>query len=92
MTDVVLTTKADNVVLSRTHIDVLEGPEKRRVLYMDTEEKRLHLRSFAAQLEDVARRSNDESAHVHMTSGQTPHVLVGCAGKGDINFVHKLRF
>ena len=35
--DVVLTTKCGEVVLPRTHIDVLEGPEKNRLLYIHQE-------------------------------------------------------
>ena len=72
ISDVVLTTKAENVVLPRTHIDVLQGPEQGRLLYIGkAKEQRLKLRSFAKQLEDVARRSNNNS-NEHVTSGQTP--------------------
>ena len=73
MADVVLTTKCGEVVLPRTYIDVLEGPEKNRLLYIgQAEEQRLHLRSFATQLEDLARDTTSESNPVHVTTGQSP--------------------
>ena len=98
VTDVVLTTKAGNVVLPRTHIDVLQGPEKGRLLYIGkAEETRLHLRSFASQLEDVARRSNETNASVHVTSGQTPPKLnvqekKSVDGKKTVSFASKPGF
>ena len=72
ISDVVLTTKAGNVVLPRTHIDVFQGPEKGRLLYIGkAEEQRLKMRSFVKQLEDLDRKSNNDS-NEHVTSGQTP--------------------
>ena len=69
--NVVLTTKCGEVVLPRTHIDVLEGPEKNKLLYIgQAEEKRLNLRTFADQLEDLARDASEEGNPVHVTSGQ----------------------
>lgn len=54
-----LVTKAGTVVLPRTHIDVLQGPESSNLLYLgQVEERRLRLKTFAEQLEEVARRGN----------------------------------
>ena len=42
--------------MPRTHVDVLDGPEEDCLLYLgQAEEKRLRLKSFATQLEEVAR-------------------------------------
>ena len=55
--DIELVTKAGTVVLPRSHIDVLQGPESANLLYIgEAEEKRLKLRSYAEQLEDLARK------------------------------------
>ena len=55
--DVELITRAGTVILPRTHIDVLQGPETSNLLYLgQAEEKRLKLRSFAEQ-QDVARKN-----------------------------------
>ena len=44
--DVVLTTKCGEVVMPRTHIDVLEGPEKNCLLYIGkAEERRLNVKT-----------------------------------------------
>ena len=53
--DVVLKTKAGSVVLPKTHIDVLQGPEVGNMLYMgQVEEERLGLRSYRSQIEELA--------------------------------------
>ena len=53
--DIVLRTKAGDVVLTNTHIDVLQGPEHGNLLYVgQQEEDRLGLRSFRKQIEDLA--------------------------------------
>ena len=96
--DVVLTTKCGEVVLPRTHIDVLEGPEKNRLLYIgQAEEQRLHLRSFATQLEDLARDATNEHNPVHVTTGQSPDDGVvqkagDSAGKSTIKFAASKRY
>ena len=57
--DVELITRAGTVVLPRTHIDILEGPESSNLLYLgQVEERRLSLKTFAEQLEEVARRGS----------------------------------
>ena len=55
--DIELVTKAGTVILPRSHIDVLDGPETANLIYIgEAEEKRLKLRSYAEQLEDLAER------------------------------------
>ena len=50
-----LVTRAGVVILPRTHIDILQGPEKANLLYLGkVEEKRLQLKTYAEQLEEVA--------------------------------------
>ena len=52
---IVIRTKAGEVVLPETHIDVLQGPESGNLLYLgQKEELRLGLRSFKKQIEDLA--------------------------------------
>ena len=59
--DIELVTKAGTVILPRNHIDVLKGPETANLIYIgEAEEKRLKLRSYAEQLEDLARRVADK--------------------------------
>ena len=53
--DIVLRTKAGKVVLPKTHIDVLQGPENGNLLYIgQVEEERLGLNSFREQIEALA--------------------------------------
>ena len=55
--DVELVTRVGKVILARTHVDVIQGPEEELLLYVgEAEEKRLKLRSFADQIEDLAKR------------------------------------
>ena len=59
--DIELTTAAGRVVLQGTEVDVLQGPEKECLLYIGRrEERRLNLRSYADQLQDVASQSEDD--------------------------------
>ena len=59
--DIELITAAGRVVLQKTDIDVLKGPEKDFLLYVGrTEERRLNLRSYAAQLEGVAAKAKSK--------------------------------
>ena len=60
--DIELVTKAGTVVLPRSHIDILDGPENANLIYIgEAEEKRLKLRSYAEQLEDLARKCEESS-------------------------------
>ena len=53
--DIVLKTKAGKVLLPKTHIDILQGPEDGDLLYVgQLEEQRLGLRSFKNQIEALA--------------------------------------
>ena len=46
------------MVLPRSRIDILKGPETANLIYIgEAEEKRLKLRSYATQLEDLARKN-----------------------------------
>ena len=75
--DVELITRAGNVVLPRTHIDVLEGPESTNLLYLgQVEERRLSLKTFAEQLEDMARRGSG--------TGAKRRILVPCLTEGGL--------
>ena len=57
--DIDLVTRAGRVVLARTHIDVLDGPEADNLLYLGkAEEQRLNLKSFAQQLEQLAKNQS----------------------------------
>ena len=57
--DVEVHTKAGAVILSRTHIDVLIGPESQNLIYLgQAEERRLNFKSFAEQLECVASKAS----------------------------------
>ena len=50
-----LRTKAGEVILEKTHIDVLQGPEEGNLLYIGkAEERRLGLTSFKEQVENLA--------------------------------------
>ena len=56
--DVELKTPAGKVILERTHVDVLQGPEREFILYIGKrEEARLNLKSYAQQLEEAAARA-----------------------------------
>ena len=54
--DIVLRTKAGEVILEKTHIDVLQGPEEGNLPYYigKAEERRLGLTSFKEQVENLA--------------------------------------
>lgn len=53
--DIVLRTKAGEVLLDQTHIDVLQGPESGNLLYIGkAEERRLGLSSFKEQVKNLA--------------------------------------
>ena len=53
--DVMVKTRAGEVILPQTKIDVLKGPETKAMLYLGKEEEaRLGLKTYAEQLEDVA--------------------------------------
>ena len=55
--DIELVTRAGTVVLPRSTIDIIEGPESENLIYIgEAEEERLKLRSYAQQLEDLARK------------------------------------
>ena len=55
--DIELVTRAGTVILPRSTIDILQGPEKANLIYIgEEEEKRLKLRSYKQQLEDLARK------------------------------------
>ena len=63
--DIMVKTRAGEVLLTATRIDVLNGPESQVILYLGKEEEaRLGLRTYAEQLEDVARAKNAKSAAV----------------------------
>ena len=56
--DIELKTPAGKVILERTHVDVLQGPEREFILYIGKrEEARLNLKSYATQLEEAAARA-----------------------------------
>ena len=60
--DIELVTKAGPVVLTRSHIDILEGPKKVNPIYIgEPEEKRIKLRSYAEQIKDLVRRNSGGS-------------------------------
>ena len=55
--DVELVTRAGPVILVRNHIDILDGPETSNLLYIgEAEERRLKLKSYAQQLEELAAK------------------------------------
>ena len=55
--DIELVTRAGPVVLARNHIDILDGPETENLLYIgEAEERRLKLKSYAQQLEELAKK------------------------------------
>ena len=57
MADLVLKTKAGIVNLPKTKIDVIQAPEKNNLLLLgQQEERRLGLKTYAEQLEEVAKR------------------------------------
>ena len=95
---VVLSTKAGDVVLPRTHIDVLQGPIKGHLLYIGkAEEKRLKLRSFASQLEDVARKQSKDVGKAYVTAGgEGSKVKVNTrkseSGEATVSFKQEPRF
>ena len=63
--DIMVRTKAGEVVLPETKVDVLEGPETEHILYLGKEEEaRLGLRTYAEQLEDVAKAIKKKIAAV----------------------------
>ena len=58
--DIELVTKAGTVVLPYSHIDIIEGPEKANLIYIgEAEEKRLKLRFYAEQIEDLAKKGSE---------------------------------
>ena len=61
--DIMVRTKAGEVVLPKTKVDVLKGPETEHILYLGKEEEaRLGLRTYAEQLEDVAKIQKEKIA------------------------------
>ena len=61
LADVELVTRAGIVILPRTHIDILQGPEQANLLYLGkVEEKRLRIKTYAEQLEEVAVKARAE--------------------------------
>ena len=62
LTLLVLITKAGEMFLNKTHIDVLQGPEQGNLLYIGkAEEKRLGLRSYKEQVENLAKEIKNGS-------------------------------
>ena len=92
--DIELVTKAGTVVLPRSHIDVLQGPESANLIYIgEAEEKRLQLKSYAQQLEELAKKGGGRAdttatAKVEATNGKHK-----CAySQVEVNGEPRLRF
>ena len=82
--DIVLRTKAGEVLLPKTHIDILQGPENGQLLYIGAkEEARLGFTSFKKQIEKLAvdiRDGKKEQPVAPKQKKNTGEVQTKCAG------------